>query len=287
MENIRCRNINRLIFARLNINSLRNKSESLQHIINKNIDVLLISETKIDSSFTSAQFHLEGYATPYRLDRNANGGGILLYIREDIPSKLLNTDLSIEGFFVEISLRKKKWLLCSSYNPKKNLITNHLNCIGRNLDSQLGQYENFILMGDFNVEPNDANMIDFCQIYGCKNIVKDKTCFKNPTCIDLIITNRPKSFQESQVIETGLSDFHKMSLTVMKVFYNKQKPKIIQYSKYKGFSSEAFMHELESALARFSQISFGTFKSTVDNILQKHASIKKRYVRANQASFHK
>ena len=81
------------------------------------------------------------------------------------------------------------------------------------------------------------------------------------------------------------NDFHKMSLTVMKVFYNKQKPRIIQYRKYKGFSNEAFMHELESALARFSQISFGTFKSTVDNILQKHAPIKKRYVRANQASF--
>ena len=131
-------------------------------------------------------------------------------------------------------------------------------------------------------------MKDFCQIYGCKNIVKDKTCFKNPinsTCIGLIITNRPKSFQESEVIETGLSDFHKMSLTVIKVFYNKQKPKIIQYRKYKGFSNEAFMQELESALARFSQISFRTFKSTVDYILQKHAPIKKRYVRANQASF--
>ena len=63
--------------------------------------------------------------------------------------------------FVEIRLRKKKWLLCSCYNPKKNLIANHLNSIGRNLDSQLGQYENFILMGDFNVEPNDANMKKF------------------------------------------------------------------------------------------------------------------------------
>ena len=45
------------------------------------------------------------------------------------------------------------------------------------------------------------------------------------------------------------------------------------------------MHELESALSSFSQMSFGTFKSTVDKILQKHAPIKKRYVRANQASF--
>ena len=61
--NIRCKNINRLVFAQLNINSLRNKFESLQHIINKNIDVLLISETKTDSSFPSAQFHLESYAT--------------------------------------------------------------------------------------------------------------------------------------------------------------------------------------------------------------------------------
>ena len=81
---------------------------SLQHIINKSIDVLLISEKKNDSSFLLEEFHLEGYATPCRLDINANSGGILLYIREDIPSKLLNTDLSIEGFFVEIRLRKKK-----------------------------------------------------------------------------------------------------------------------------------------------------------------------------------
>ena len=185
---------------------------------------------------------------------------------------------------ISVPLRKKKWLLCSSYNPKKNLIANHLNCISRNLDSQLGQYESFILVGDFNVVSNSATMKNFCQIYGCKNIVKVKTCFKNPinpTCIDLIITYRPKSFQGSEVIETGLSDFHKMSLTVMKVFYNIQKQKIIQYRKYRDFSNEAFMHELESALSRFVQISFGTFKSTVDNILQKHAPIKIRYVRAN------
>ena len=145
-------------------------------------------------------------------------------------------------------------------------------------------------MGDFNAETNYVTMKNFCQIYGCKNIVKDPTCFENPinpTFIDLIITNRPKSFQESEVIKTGLSGFHKMSLTVRKMFYNKQKPKIIQYRKYKGFSNEAFMHELESALARFSQISFGTFKSTVDNILQKHALIKKRYILGKSSFIHK
>ena len=139
----------------------------------------------------------------------------------------------------------------------------------------IGQYENFILMGDISVEPNDTSMKNFCQIYGCKNIVRDKTCFKSPinsTRIDLMITNRPKSFQESEVIETGLSDFHKMSLTVMKVFYNNRKS---FNRKYKDFSNEAF----------FSQVSYGIFNSTVDNILQKYAPIKKRYVRADQPSF--
>ena len=59
--------------------------------------MLLTSETKIDSSFPTPQFKIEGY-TMYMLDRNSNVGGILLYFREDIPSTLLNTELFIEGF---------------------------------------------------------------------------------------------------------------------------------------------------------------------------------------------
>ena len=67
----------------------------------------MLSETKIGSSFLTAQFHIEGYTTPYRLDRDIYGGGMLLYIREDIPSSLLNSDVSIDGFFVELNLREK------------------------------------------------------------------------------------------------------------------------------------------------------------------------------------
>ena len=78
--------------AQLNIKSLRNKFDSPVRMLHNNLDILLISETKVDSSFPTAQFQIEGYAT-YRLDRNTNGGGILLYIREDIPSTLLNSDL--------------------------------------------------------------------------------------------------------------------------------------------------------------------------------------------------
>ena len=71
-------------------------------------------------------------------------------------------------------------------------------------------------MGDFNAETNEASISEFCEIYNTKNIIKDKTCLKNPedpAYVDLMLTNRPRSFQNSIVIETGLYDFDKMTVS--------------------------------------------------------------------------
>ena len=71
----------------LNINSFPRKFDQLKSIIGKNIDILVITETKIDSSFPNSQFGIEGFSMPYRFDRNRLGGGIIVYVRDDIPSK--------------------------------------------------------------------------------------------------------------------------------------------------------------------------------------------------------
>ena len=97
-----------LICAQLNINSIRNKFESLEEIVSTNVDILLICETKLVSSFPRAQFHIHGFEEPYRFDRNGQGGGIRLYIRDDIPSKPIESKMTVEGLFVEINFRKKK-----------------------------------------------------------------------------------------------------------------------------------------------------------------------------------
>ena len=152
----------------------------MKEIVSTNVDILLICETELDSSFPRAQFYIHGFGEPYRFERNGKGGGILLYIRDDIPSKLIESKMTIEDLFVEINLRKKKWLLCCSYNPKKSLISNHLQEIGNNLDLLSSIFDNYLLMGDFNSEPNEPDISDFCEIYNTKNIIKKKTCFKNP-----------------------------------------------------------------------------------------------------------
>ena len=88
----------------------------LSNSIKGNLDVLMISETKLDSTFPSNQFTIEGYEVPIRCDRNGRGGGIILYIREDILARLLTTSLpkDFEGFFIELNPHKKKILIAVS-----------------------------------------------------------------------------------------------------------------------------------------------------------------------------
>ena len=199
--------------------------------------MLIISEAKLDSSFPVGQFLIYGFSKAYRLDRNSNGGGNLLYILEDIPSKLIDTKMTTKSFFVEVNLRGEKRITCCFYNPKTSLISSHLNEIEPKLDLLSSRYENFLSLGYFNAEPTTTIVSDFCEFYSLKNS-KDVICLKNPcapTCIVLMIKNQPRFFKHSMVIETGLSDFHSMCVTFMKTYYNKQKLHIVKYRNSKNF----------------------------------------------------
>ena len=164
---------------------------------------MLKSEIKIDSSFPPAQFHIDGYIV-HRCDRDENGSG-LLYVREDIPSTLLKTDSEVEAFYVELIYAKKEMVIIFFIQSKKSYLMKHLAETGRNQDLFSSKYDNLIL--DFNSEPCEQPMRDFFHVYNCENIIKDKTCFKNPhnpSCIGLFITGQ-KGFKILWwKIETGL-----------------------------------------------------------------------------------
>ena len=83
-------------------------------------------------------------------------------------------------------------------------------------------------MGDFNADMENINLKNFCDSYNFKNLIKVPTCFKN-----LMLTNAYRSFQNSCAIETGLSDFHRLVVT-MKACFQKQKPKVLTYRDYKN-----------------------------------------------------
>ena len=144
---------------------------------------------------------------------------------------------------MERNLRSKKWLLGCSYNHHKENIASHLNNASAALDKLSRDYENIILLGDFNVELKEKNISDFMSTYNLKSLVKQKTYFKNPdnpSCIDIILTNSPRSFQDSCLFETGFSDFHKLTTTVLKQYFPKKKPKIVNYKDYRNFRNDEF-----------------------------------------------
>ena len=98
----------------------------------------MISETKLEDTFPYALCHLKDFSNPYRLDRNPHGGGILVCVRDNIPSNLVKLDQKLknfEGFFIELELSKKNnCLLSYSYNPHKGNTKQHLSNISKGLN---------------------------------------------------------------------------------------------------------------------------------------------------------
>ena len=118
MKKQRLDNANNTIIGHLNINSLRNKFVFVEDII-KLFDVFLVSESKLDHTFPSNQFRINGYKI-FRLDRNRFGGGLILYINENIPCKPLQEHIHLPKFEViaiEFYQNNQKWLLLGLYKP--------------------------------------------------------------------------------------------------------------------------------------------------------------------------
>ena len=84
LKNLRVKYFNKIIMRHFNITSIKNKFKLLSSLIGGKIDILLISETKLDVTFPANQFFIQGYSTVYRFDRKDKGGGIMLFVKDDI-----------------------------------------------------------------------------------------------------------------------------------------------------------------------------------------------------------
>ena len=121
---------------------------------------MIVTETKLDSSFPSGQFLIDRFAKPFHRDRNKNGGGVMIFFRDGIPSKEIKVNFlssNVECLFIELNIRKAKWLVVGCYHPP--IIS--------------------AILVKYWIE--------------AKNIF-EKTCFKsvlNPSCVDLFVTNSP------------------------------------------------------------------------------------------------
>ena len=104
-----------------------------------------------------------------------------------------------------------------------------------------------MLVGDFNAQIGEKCFDDFLFQQELRSVNDRPTCCKNPnkpSCTDFILSNSPLRFHKSNCLFTGLSDCHKLVLSVFKTTFSKSKPKEIIYRNFKKFNEKDFNQEL-------------------------------------------
>ena len=106
---------------------------------------------------------------------------------------------------------------------------------------------------------------------------------QNPSCIDLLLTNNVYAFQQTTAICTGLSDCHKLVLTVLKTTVPRSQPKEITYRDYKQFDSSKFKNELKNVLTKenIDSCTNNKFDEQFLKVSNSHAPLKRKLLRAN------
>ena len=135
------------------------------------VDLLVITETELDSSFPDLQFKIDGFRQLCRLDRNKHGGSVMIFVSEDIPSKLVSKHTfpdDIKGMFIEIKLRKTIWLILGVYHPPNQPYEYFFKVVGNALDQYLKTYEKSLLLGGFNAEDIEPIRSELLEQYEAK-----------------------------------------------------------------------------------------------------------------------
>ena len=122
----------------------------------------------------------------------------------------------------------------------------------------MNKYDNYIIAGDLNINMLDpkchgnSRFSDLKDTYNLSNLVKSATCFKSSkgTLLDVLLTNKPKSFQKTFVCKTGRSDCHKLVSTIFRSTFIKLPPKVAKYRSYKNVDENKFCLDLDQILIK-------------------------------------
>ena len=304
LSKCRYENPKSLIFGHININSVRNKFNSVCDILSNNlIDIFTIAETKLDESFPHGQFSLNGFSL-YRQDRNDRGGGIMTYVRSDIPNcrrqELENNIEGVEMIAVALTIDKEQWIIYCIYSPPSVKIETLISVLSSSLDKAMSISDNILILGDLNVNLLDntsastKSISELMTTYDLKNMVTGTTCFKsteNPTLIDLVLATKPRRFGTHVNFDPGMSDFHNLVAIPTRKHMPKPIPHKCKYRSLKNFDESSFCKDLSQVpfhaayiFEDMDDISWMHEKLLLD-VINDHAPFKTKTIKDKQVPF--
>ncbi len=243
--------------AHLNINSFKHKFYDCEDILHSGVfDIIGFSETKLGPSFQTSQYKVPGYKSPFRVDGSTHSGGLLLYFKDSIQC-ILRQNLQLPSFqslVCDFTVNNRNWCLFHVYRPPsylKDTLNIFYTQLQASLDKAYAKYDNVILFGDINIDLLNSDVStdynDLLDAFAMKNLIKEPTCFKNkdkPTCLDHMVTNKSCYFKTTGVLDTGLSDFHRLTYMVLKIHRPKPTRYTTVYRATKGVDQGEFVESL-------------------------------------------
>ena len=295
LKNMRLTHRHNFMSSYLNINSLRYKFDGIKDLVTRcSLDFTCIAETKLDSSYFDGLFSIENYRT-FRKDNTSHSGGLLAFVRSEIPCqrKTYLECKHLESLCIEVTLANTKWLLACLYgHPKmnKSQFENEMTVL---LDKILLDYDRYILMGDLNHDMTPGteqhSLTDLCTLFDLKNTIGHPTCFKTPrgTVLDVVLVPDRRHLQMSGVVDTGLSDYHRLIYAITKTHAPKPTRRQITYRSFKTLDQEAYLQDLSNAPFHVANIFdevddlFYFMNTLFTDITNEHMPIKTKTIKTN------
>ena len=290
----------KLIFAHLNINSIKNKFLEVSSILCCGYcDILALSETKLDHSFTNSQFRVDEFSL-HRKDRNEHGGGVAFFVRSSIPHRIRHdmytNETKVEYLVLETCVKGEKIFFLLIYKPpgiKNDELVQFLESL---CTLCLKECKSMYVLGDLNVNMlSETHMLtDTLNVLNMRNVIIEPTCYKSiesPTLIDVILTNTPRRLAGTINVSLGISDFHNLIGAATKMGLPNVAPKTVVYRSMKNFDEAAYVGDVEQAPFSVAELfediddKMWYFETLLGGIIDAHAPIKTKKVKGNRVPY--
>ena len=287
-----------LRISHLNICSLTSKLDYLRSLLQRgNIDIFTLSETHLDDTVSDAELKIDNYKLE-RVDRNRRGGGVCVYIIDNL-TYIRRLDLEsheLEALWIEIKLPNTKPILTGTFYRPPRSDAVYQGQIEESISRVTELNQEVIVLGDFNYNmhcKNESKFIDkLCRQNSMHQIVKGSTRITetSSTLIDIILTNLPNNVCMSKVVSLGLSD-HNLVYIVRKLYRPKVPPKVITFRSMKQFNEKSFQDDMEkldwNECLNSDDIvtAWSTWKVNFLRVCDKHTPLVTRRVRGNKTKW--
>jgi len=286
-----------VVISHLNVNSISNKHTEVKELIaTGKLDILVLSETKLDESYQQSLFEIEGYSIA-RQDKRSNSGGLLTYISNDIPFTVSSPSIcndEIECMTIELIIAEQKLLLVCVYKNPRMENGRFRDFFDDMSEKIFDSHDNVVIIGDMNFNMFSTNTLSaLLPTFGLTNIISEATCFKAslPTLIDVMLVSKRRKYLKGFSVDTGISDFHNLIGGVLRLSKPLPKTKKVSFRQTSKIDYSKVLFDLDGMdlvgavdQSDSAEEAFNTLHNQLHALLDKHAPKKTRIIR--RTDFH-